>query len=121
MPLPADTELAEGPLLRHSSGSDNVVPLRDGRALLFGYYGIVPADCNTEIAEKGNPWLAVVDLSRSTVYESHDPTTGLAALRVDVTRIYGAGVALPDGRVLLVGDEPGVRDPNIVDMVTVGP
>ena len=118
---PREDRVTDGPLLPHFWGGDNIVPLADGRALAFGYFYVVPADCSPQPTGVTNPWLAVIDLGRNTVYESYDGMTGRSSLDVDVTREYGAGVQLPDGRVALVGDDADQRVKNAIDLVTVGP
>ena len=118
---PRTERVTEGPLLPHFWGGDNIVPLADGRALSFGYFYLIPADCSMKPPGVTNPWLAVIDVGRNTVYESLDRMTGRSTLDVDVTREYGAGVQLPDGRVALVGENAVGREKNAIDLVTVGP
>lgn len=117
---PRSNRIAGGPLLPHFYAVDNAVPLAGGQALAFGYTNVPPPDCKPASRPATSPWLAVIDVDRGTVYESHDPFTGTTTLDVDVNRVYGAGVALPDGRVALIGDEPEQREGNAIDMVSVG-
>jgi hypothetical protein len=118
---PGTEHVVRGPVLPHFYGLDNVVPLQDGRALAFGMFFVVPADCSRATEADADPWLAVIDPSRSTVYQSLDRMTGLRSLDVDVARSYGAGVQLRDGRVALVADAENLRAGNPIDLVTVGP
>jgi hypothetical protein len=118
---PGEDRVTDGPVLPHFYGGNNVVPLADGRALAFGYFYPVPADCSPQPMGVTNPWLAIIDLERNTVFESDDRMTGLAGLDVAVTREYGAAVRLRDGRVALIGDHATLREDNAIDLVTVGP
>lgn len=118
---PASNRLTKGPVLPHFYGVENVVPLRDGRALAFGEYPLVTSSCRWDATTPSNPWLAVIDIARDTVYDTFDPMTGSSELSLAVPRVYGAAVALPDGRVALIGDEPGTYHKNEIDLVAVAP
>ena len=96
----ATDRLIDGPTLPHHLGG-SIVPLRDGRALAFGIYQVFLADCAIKPASGTNPWLGIVDLGRNTVFETYDPMTGVTSLEVNATRVYGAGILLPDGRHIL--------------------
>lgn len=117
---PASEDVTNGPTLPHYFGG-NLVPLPDGRALAFGYYGVVHPGCDRTSGQEGNPWLGVIDLADNAVFETYDPRTGAATLDVAVPREYAAGLALPDGRIALLGDAELRPRSATIDIVTVGP
>ena len=116
---PSTDRIIDGPVMPHFYGVDNIVPLADGRAVAFGSFNVVPLDCSST-PSRPTPWVGVLDPGRNIVYESYDPGTGPGLLDVEVPRVYGAGVQLPDGRVALVGDDPDQREKNSIDLMTVG-
>jgi hypothetical protein len=117
---PATDRVSAGPTLPHSFGG-NLVSLAHGRALAFGAYQVFPADCVSKPDPEAYPWLGIADVGRNTVFETYNPMTDIASLDVAVSRAYGAGLRLPDGRVALIADDPLSGEKNAIDIVAVGP
>jgi hypothetical protein len=116
---PATDSVIDGPVLPHFYGAANIVPLEDGRSLVFGSYLAAPAGCASEDNAFSQPWLGVIDPGRNVVFESYDPMTGGRTLDVTPSREYGAGILLPDGRVMLIGEDNINRPENAIDIVTI--
>jgi hypothetical protein len=115
---PGTKVISEGPMLPHFV--TRAVALDDGRAIVFNSFSAVPGGCGSDARPVNVPWLAVVDPSRNTVFQTRNPFTGEGQLDIGLDDVYSDGVLLPDGRVALLSDADNPR-PNAVDILTVGP
>ncbi|HET9851540.1 MAG TPA: hypothetical protein VFP56_03420 [Candidatus Limnocylindrales bacterium] len=119
---PRTNQVVDGPLLPHFYGAPSIVPLPDGRAVMFGQYVVTPGGCASDADAYSKSWVSVIDVRTGRVFESYDPTTGASALGIDPQQMYDASAVLPDGRVVLIAEAGQSRGiPNAVDVLTIDP